>query len=96
MAKTTIGMIKDALDSYVNENVALAEEVCIRDDVIDGIYRNIFHEIISIMMDDSSTILQAMYLLLVARYIERIADHTTNICEWVIYTVTGEKKNLNN
>jgi phosphate transport system protein len=95
MAKTTIGMIKDALDSYVNENVALAEEVCTRDDVIDGIYRNIFHEMISIMMDDNSTILQAMYLLLVARYIERIADHTTNICEWVIYTVTGEKKNLN-
>lgn len=95
MANLTIEMIKDSLDSYVNENIVLAEDVCIRDDVIDGIYSSIFDEMLDIIMNDATTIMQAMHLLLVARYLERIADHTTNICEWVIYTVTGEKKNLN-
>lgn len=96
MAKTSVEMIADALNAYVNDNALLAEQVCAKDDAIDGLYSRVFRELISFMIDDTTTISQATHLLLVARYIERIADHTTNICEWVIYTVTGEKKNLNN
>lgn len=95
MAKISVEMIADALDAYVNDNALLAEQVCAKDDAIDSLYSKIFRELISFMIDDTTTISQATHLLLVARYIERIADHTTNICEWVIYTVTGEKKNLN-
>ncbi|MBZ4654810.1 MAG: phosphate uptake regulator, PhoU [Peptococcaceae bacterium] len=95
MSKLAQKMVKDALDSYVKEDVELAYQMCKDDDMVDQIYSQIFRELLTYMMEDPRTISQATYLLFVGRYIERIADHATNIGERVIYLVTGEKKELN-
>jgi len=96
MAQLAKGMVKDALDAYVNEDVEAAKKVCEADDVIDHLYSQIFRELLLIMIQDPKTISQATSLLFVGRYLERIADHATNLGEWIIFMVTGEKKELNN
>lgn len=88
-------MVKDALDSYVQENIDLAYQMCQDDDLVDHLYAQIIRELLTYMMEDPRTINQATGLLFVGRYIERIADHATNIGERVIYMITGEIKALN-
>lgn len=88
-------MVKDALDSYVQENIELAYKMCQDDDLVDHLYAQIIRELLTYMMEDPRTIGQATSLLFVGRYIERIADHATNIGERVIYMITGEIKDLN-
>ncbi len=95
MSSLTQKMLKDALDSYVREDVELAYQMCKDDDAVDGIFSQVFRELLTYMIEDPRTISQATRLLFVGRYIERIADHATNIGERVIYLVTGEKKELN-
>lgn len=85
-------MLKDALDAYVTLDTKLAEQVCLDDDEVDHLYSQIFRELLTYMMEDPRTISQATQLLFVARYLERIADHSTNIAEWLIYLVTGERR----
>lgn len=89
-------MVKDALDAYAHEDVELAYQMCKNDDEVDHIYSQILRELLTYMMENPKTITQATSLLFVGRYIERIADHATNIGERVIYQVTGVKKELNN
>lgn len=89
------GMIKDSLDSYVEGNVEKAYEVCKRDDQVDAIYKKVFKDLLLIMMEDKNTITQGTQFLFVCKFLERIADHATNICEWTVYLVTGEIKDLN-
>ncbi len=88
-------MVKDGLDAYVRGDVELAKTLNNKDDEVDHIYSQIFRELLTYMMEDPRTITQATYLLFVGRYIERIADHATNIGERVIYLVTGERPDLN-
>ncbi|GAA0722260.1 phosphate signaling complex protein PhoU [Clostridium malenominatum] len=88
-------MIKGALDAYVEGDVEKSYLICKEDDKIDDIYKNVFKEMIPIMTKDNSSINQATQFLFICKYIERIADHVTNICEWTIYQVTGELKDLN-
>ncbi len=95
MAVIAESMIHDILTAFVDRNDKLAEEVCTRDDEVDNLYSQIFRELLLIMMEDPRTITQATYLLFVAQYLERVADHATNLGEWVIYMVTGERKELN-
>lgn len=95
MSEKTRKMVKDALDAYVQEDIELARQVCSDDDEIDHLYRQIFNELLIIMMQDPKTIKQATQLLFSARALERIADHATNLGEWVIFQVTGKKKDLN-
>lgn len=95
MAEIAESMIHDVLTAYIDENVELAEEVCQRDDEIDNLFSQIFRELLLYMMEDPRTITQATYLLMVGQYLERIGDHATNLGEWVIYMVTGERKELN-
>ncbi|MBU5484972.1 phosphate signaling complex protein PhoU [Clostridium sp. MSJ-11] len=95
MADIAKEMIKEALDAYVEGDVEKSYLVCKKDDKIDEIYRDVFKEMIPIMTKDNSTINQATQFLFVCKYLERIADHVTNICEWTIYLVTGELKDLN-
>lgn len=96
MARLAQNMVRSVLDAYVKGDVALALKACDADDEIDHLYKAIFDELIEIMIRDRTTISQATYLLFVARYLERIADHATNIGEDVIYLETGERKELNN
>ncbi|MEW6622482.1 MAG: phosphate signaling complex protein PhoU [Bacillota bacterium] len=95
MAELARSMVKKALDSYVEENVSLAEEIAADDDQVDELHNQIFRELLVIMFENPKTITQATYLLFIARYLERIADHATNICESVIFLVKGERVDLN-
>jgi len=95
MAGLAQNMVRGVLDAYVQGNVILAQETCNADDEIDRLYRLVFDELLEIMQKDTSTIFQATHLLFVARYLERIADHATNIGEGVIYLETGQRKDLN-
>lgn len=95
MARLTQKMIKDGLDAYVHNDVKKAREMCALDDEVDYLFARAFRELINCMVEDPKVVLQSAYLLSVSRYLERIADHATNIGEAVIYLVTGERKELN-
>ena len=88
-------MIKLSLDAYVEGDVEKAYVTCKMDDKVDAIYRQVFSELLVLMMEDSTTIKQATQFLFVCKFLERVADHTTNICESTIYLVTGEQIDLN-
>jgi len=92
MAQITQKMVYDALEAYVNLDITLAEQVCLDDDEVDSFYEHVFRELLTYMMEDPSNITQAMQLIFAARYLERIADHATNIGEWTIYLVTGQRR----
>jgi phosphate transport system protein len=83
-------MVRESLDAFVNRDIDLAKKVCGDDIEVDGLYEQIFRELLVFMMEDPRTITRATHLLLVARHLERMADHATNIGEIVIYTVTGK------
>lgn len=88
-------MIKKSLDAYVDADVDRAYAVCKMDDEIDTIYKRVFIELLNLMVEDKDTISQSTQFLFVCKFLERVADHVTNICEWTIYLVTGEQKDLN-
>jgi phosphate transport system protein len=87
MAEITKQMVKDVLDAFVNGDAALARSVCERDDEVDGLNDQVFRELLTYMMSDPKTITRAVHLIIVSRCLERIADHTTNIAEGVIFMV---------
>lgn len=93
------GMVKEilkfSLDAYVKSDIKAAYAICKKDDDIDAIYKQIFSEFLVTMMENPKTINQATQFLFACKYLERIADHTTNICESTIYLVTGEQIDLN-
>ncbi|KOA20509.1 hypothetical protein CLHOM_10970 [Clostridium homopropionicum DSM 5847] len=95
MGEIVSAMIRDGLDAYVERDLEKAYEVSRRDDIIDKLYKNIFIEMISVMTKDNTKIEQATQFILAGKFLERIADHVTNICEWTIYIVTGDQIDLN-
>lgn len=95
MANLTQEMVNNVLHAYIHGNPQAAVEVCKADDQIDHLYKMVFNELIEIMIKQPKTIIQASNLLFVCHFLERIADHATNIGEAVIYLETGERKNLN-
>lgn len=90
MARLAQDMVKDAIQAFVDKNEALAKDVCARDDAVDQLNDQVFRELLTYMMGDRETVPRAMGLLLIGRYLERIADHATNIGEDVIYLVKGK------
>jgi phosphate transport system protein len=94
MAKLIRQQVRDAIQSFVDVNVVEARAICTRDDEVDHLYRQIFEELLT-SMRDSDNVPQATSLLFVAHDLERIGDRVTNICEDVIYMVTGEIEELN-
>ena len=95
MAEITQNMLNQALESYIKGDVTLAESLSPQDDIVDGLHAQIIRELISYMLENPKTIKQATHLMFVSRYLERIADHTTNIGENVIYMITAERRDLN-
>jgi phosphate transport system protein len=95
MAELAKRMVKKSLDSYVAQDVELAEEIPQDDDQVDKLHNQIFRELLTIMFENPKTITQATYLLFISSSLERIGDYATNICESVIFLVTGERKDLN-
>ncbi|MBI2873618.1 MAG: phosphate signaling complex protein PhoU [Firmicutes bacterium] len=95
MAEISRRMLRQALDAFVKEDVTAAETLSRMDDEVDHLFGQIFRELLVFMMEDPRTIKQATHLIFVGQHLERIADHATNLGEWVIYQVTGERKDLN-
>src|ERR1700680_3500060 len=89
MSELAEGMVRDSLNAVVRGDIEIARAVLIRDDQVDNLRDQIFRELLSYMMGDSSVIFQAFELILVAKNLERVADHATNIAEDVIYMVEG-------
>jgi phosphate transport system protein len=89
MADIAQAMLRDALDSYVKRDMALARQVLHQDDSLDALKTQIFRELLSFMLKDPSTIEAALDLILVSRHLERIGDHATNIAEDVIFMVSA-------
>ena len=90
MAEISSSMLRRSLDAFVREDTELALEVCRGDDEVDRLNEQIFRELLSFMLEDPHTITRAMRILFVSKYLERIADHATNIAEMVIFMVKGK------
>ena len=93
MAEATTKMVGDSIDAFVRHDLGLAADVIARDDVVDELFVKVKRDLIALIHADPATGEQAMDLLMVAKYLERIGDHATNIAEWVEFSITGEHRN---
>ncbi|MCL6641592.1 MAG: phosphate signaling complex protein PhoU [Candidatus Rokubacteria bacterium] len=89
MAAKAQAMVKESLDAFVARDAALARAVCARDSEVDALKEQVFRELLTYMMADPTTIPRAIRLILISRFLERVADHATNIAEMVVYLVEG-------
>ncbi|URD62334.1 phosphate signaling complex protein PhoU [Sphingomonas sp. KRR8] len=90
MARIATQMVHDVLNAFVNRDAEAAVRVCARDKAVDDFYDSIFRTLLTHMMENPHTIGQAAHLLFVAKNLERVGDHATNIAEMVYYAATGE------
>jgi phosphate transport system protein len=90
MAEKAQRMVKESLDAFVARDTELARRVCAEDSEVDALKEQIFRELLTYMMEDPKTIPRAIRLILVSRFMERVADHATNIAEMVIYMVESK------
>ena len=93
MAQTTIGMVKDSIDAFVARDQKLAREVIDRDDLVDSLFVQVKHRLVTLIQQSSTQGEAIADMLMVAKYLERIGDHATNIAEWVEFAITGVHKN---
>jgi len=91
MAKIAAAMVHDALAAFVDRDPERAVQVCVRDDALDDFYESIFRTLVTFMMEDPQNIGPSTTLLFVAKNLERIGDHATNIAEMVYFAATGER-----
>jgi phosphate transport system protein len=90
MAEAAQKMLKDSLDAFVAKDADAALSVCERDDFVDNLTHQIFNELLVYMLQDPKNITRAVRITYIAKYLERIADHATNIAEMVVYMVKGK------
>jgi phosphate transport system protein len=90
MAEQAREMLHKALDAFVQRDVALAQAIPAQDDAVDALYNQVYRVLMSYVIADPKNIEQVNYLLWAAHNLERVADRVTNICERVVFTVTGE------
>lgn len=89
MAEIAEKMLNDSLEAFVNRDPDLAQTTLAEDDKLDGLKDQIFRELLTYMISDPTTVQRALCLILISRNLERIGDHTTNVCEDIIYMVQG-------
>lgn len=94
MAKSAIKMVHESIDAFVGKDLDLAKSVIVYDDIVDELFVTIRTELIELIHVDKNNGEQAMDLFMVAKYLERIADHAVNIAEWVVFSITGEHVDL--
>ncbi|MBA2466038.1 MAG: phosphate signaling complex protein PhoU [Sphingomonas sp.] len=90
MARIATGMVHDVLDAFIQRDAEVALQVCARDDAVDDFYDSIFRTLLTHMMENPHNISHATHLLFVAKHLERIGDHSTNIAEMVYFAATGQ------
>jgi phosphate transport system protein len=89
MAQATVKMVTDSLDAYVKKDLKLAKSVIEYDDVVDDLFDKVKHDLIELIRGDNPNNEQAIDLLMIAKFFERIGDHACNIAKWVVYSITG-------
>ena len=94
MAAETIKMVSESIDAFINKDIEHANEIIARDDVIDDLFDTIKAELIELIKENGENGDQAIDLVMIAKYFERIGDHATNIAEWVIFSITGWHKDI--
>ena len=92
MAEASTEMVTQSVDAFVNRDVALAKKAIEHDDVVDDYFVKVKSSLISLIAEKPEDGEYALDLLMIAKYIERIGDHATNIAEWVVFSVTGTHK----
>ena len=90
MAAIAQGMLRQSLDAFVREDTELALQVCHQDDEVDQLADQLLRELLTFMLEDPHTISRALRLIFISKYLERLADHATNIAEMVIFMVKGK------
>jgi phosphate transport system protein len=94
MAEKTTDMVKRSLRAFVNQDAKTARMICKEDDAVDELYDQVYRELLTYMIEDPKTITRATYLIWVAHNLERIADRVTNICERIVFLVTGSMEEV--
>ena len=95
MARATTGMVRQAVDAFVRRDLTLSRHVIATDDVVDGLFDDVRSDLIALLASHPELGQQALDLLMIAKYFERIGDHATNIAEWVEFAITGIHKEEN-
>ncbi|HHX12964.1 MAG TPA: phosphate uptake regulator PhoU, partial [Clostridiales bacterium] len=94
MAKETKLMVGDAVEAFINVDIEKAQEIKLRDDVVDELFDKVKDEVVAILRKSSEQVDQCVDILMIAKYFERIGDHAVNICEWTEFNVTGSVNNI--
>ena len=94
MAEKAGGMLTRSLSAFIKRDEKVAKEICAEDDEVDALYDQVFRELLTFMLEDPRTITRATRLLWVGHNLERIADRVTNICERVVFLVTGKMEEI--
>ena len=94
MAEVTRAMLADSITAFIDSDEFAARDVALRDDLVDDLYNQIYRELLTYMMADPSSINRATHLLWASHNLERIADRVTNICERVVFAVTGSLEEI--
>jgi phosphate transport system protein len=94
MAEQTVDMLQRSLDALLNRDAEAARKIAAEDDLVDHLYDQIFRELITFMAEDSKTITRATRLIWTAHNLERAADRVTNICERVVFIITGKMEEI--
>lgn len=95
MAEICISMLKKSLDAFLNRDANAAQAICTEDDRVDLLYEQVYRVFLGYMIENPRTITRATYLIWAAHNLERIADRVTNICERVVFLVTGAISEVN-
>jgi len=90
MAEATVKMVTDSIDAFVTRDIDLAQSVIDYDDVVDDLFEKVKNDVIELIQEDKADGEQAIDLIMIAKYFERIGDHATNIAEWVMFAITGK------
>jgi phosphate transport system protein len=94
MAQKARSMLEQSLHSFIHRDIRKAKDLCEEDDEVDELYNQVYRELLTFMLQDPKTITRATYLLWVAHNLERIADRVTNICERIVFMVTGKMEEI--
>jgi phosphate transport system protein len=94
MADKTTQMLRQSLDAFVKRDADVARQVVAEDDEVDNLYNQVFRELLTFMLEDPKTITRATRLIWVAHNLERFADRVTNICERIVFIVTGKMQDM--
>ena len=89
MAEKAVSMLRRSIEAFINRDAETARAICAEDDEVDALYDQAYHDLLQRMIENPSVIMRATYLIWAAHNVERIADRATNICESVVYLVTG-------